>query len=105
LGALFFYLKPIWDHEFFIESLNHGILLTGIALSFASLARFSKKLDITKKGSKLMLVVLGLSVALLFGMAAVLFFTFDGAQGLSQSLFVLAIGMLSYYRMIVACYD
>lgn len=81
-----------------MDSVNTGLLFTGIALSFVSLMEVKKPLSPSK--AKLFLVLLLPMVLVMFTLSTYWLLQ-DMQSSQAQSLLVLAIGMLSILKMII----
>lgn len=97
--AFYFYFRPLWSEESPLDSVNTGLLFTGIALSFVSLMEVKKPLGPAK--AKLFLVLL-LPVVLVMFTLSTYWLLQDMQSAQAQSLLVLAIGMLSLLKMILS---
>ena len=97
--AFYFYFSPLWTAALPLESVNTGLLFTGIALSFVSLMEPKKPLH--PRHTTILLIVL-LPVILLMFSLATYWLLLDTYSSQAQSLLVLAIGMLSILKMIIS---
>lgn len=97
--ALFFYLQPLWSQVDPLQSVNKGLLFTGVPISFSSLMPVKSTLKPNLK--KLLLWILLPMTLGMFLLALYWLFAFEVVPEFAASLIVLAIGMLSIIKMIV----
>lgn len=96
--ALFYYLQPLWMPDHPLESVNKGLLFTGLALSFVSLVEMKKPLEARIR--KMLLFLLLPPIVFMFSISAYWLIYYPEAMSFASSLMVLGIGMLSILKLL-----